>query len=129
MTTTDITTNRLITPELQAAFKGYGLYSQDGKRKDAVCIAVFSIGNIRWYMLEGQPQCGDFIFFGIVTGLHETEYGYVSANEMAGITIDRSRCGLGMFHVEQDKSFRPRPLADIDDTALQSFLSRLYDND
>lgn len=129
MTTTDITTNRLITPELQAAFKGYGLYSQDGKRKDAVCIAVFSIGNIRWYMLEGQPQCGDFIFFGIVTGLHEAEYGYVSANEMADITIDRSSYGLGMFHVEQDKSFRSRPLDDIDDTELQSFLSRLYDND
>ena len=40
--------NRLITPELEEALKGYPLYSQDGKKKDATCIVVFSLGNVRW---------------------------------------------------------------------------------
>ena len=52
MATTDFTNNHLITPELQATFTGHELYSQDGKKKDATCIAVFHIGNIRWYVLE-----------------------------------------------------------------------------
>ena len=46
--------NRLITPELEKAMQDYPLYSQDSKKKDAVCIAVFFIGNARWYILEGQ---------------------------------------------------------------------------
>ena len=45
--------NRLLTPEVLAAFEGHELYSQDGKKKDAQCIAVFRIGNIRWYFMEG----------------------------------------------------------------------------
>ena len=45
--------NRLLTPEVLAAFEGHELYSQDGKKKDAQCIAVFRIGNIRWYFIEG----------------------------------------------------------------------------
>lgn len=95
MTTTDINNNRLITGTLQASFKEYGLYSQDGKRKDAMCIAVSYKGKIRWYMLEGQSEGNDYTFYGIVVGLQETEYGYVSANEMADITIDGSKYGLG----------------------------------
>ena len=121
--------NRLITPELKEALAGYPLYSQDAKKKDAFCIAVFYLGNIRWYILEGQPEGGDFTFYGIVTGLQETEYGYQSANEMASITYDASEYGLGMLRIEQDKEFKPCTLAEIDDKDLQTFLSRLYDKD
>lgn len=46
--------NRLITPDLEKSMKDYPLYSQDSKKKDALCIAVFFIGNARWYILEGQ---------------------------------------------------------------------------
>ena len=94
--------NRLITPELTEALSSYPLYSQDAKKKDAFCIAVFYLGNIRWYILEGQPEGGDFTFYGIVTGLQETEYGYQSANEMASITYDASEYGLGTLRIEQD---------------------------
>lgn len=66
--------NRLITPELEKAMQDYPLYSQDSKKKDAVCIAVFFIGNARWYILEGQRENDDFVLFGIVVGLAETEY-------------------------------------------------------
>ena len=74
--------NRLITPELEKAMQDYPLYSQDSKKKDAVCIAVFFIGNARWYILEGQRENDDFVLFGIVAGLAETEYSYLSANDM-----------------------------------------------
>lgn len=46
--------SRLITPDLEKSMKDYPLYSQDSKKKDALCIAVFFIGNARWYVLEGQ---------------------------------------------------------------------------
>ena len=121
--------NRLITPELTEALSSYPLYSQDAKKKDAICIVVFYLGNIRWYILERQPEGGDFTFYGIVTGLQETEYGYQSANEMASVTYDASEYGLGTLRIEQDKQFKPCTLAEIEDLDLQAFLSRLYDED
>ncbi len=64
--------NRLITPELTEALSSYPLYSQDAKKKDALCIVVFYLGNIRWYIMEGQQEGNDFMLYGIVTGLQET---------------------------------------------------------
>ena len=121
--------NRLITPELTEVLDSYPLYSQDAKKKDAVCLALFSLGNIRWYIMEGQQEGNDFTLYGIVAGLHETEYGYLSANEMASITYDASQYGLGTLQIEQDKDFKPCTLAEIKDAELQAFLSGLYDND
>ena len=63
--------NRLITPELTEALSSYPLYSQDAKKKDALCIAVFYLGNIRWYIMEGQQEGNDFTLYGIVAGLQE----------------------------------------------------------
>ena len=117
----------LLTSEVKEVFEGHELYSQDGKKKDAKCIAVFRIGNIRWYFIEGQKDGEDFIFYGVVLGLVATEYGYVSANEMASITIDASKYGLGILHVEQDKEFEPCKLSAIEDAELQEFLADLYD--
>ena len=119
--------NRLITPELEKAMQDYPLYSQDSKKKDAVCIAVFFIGNARWYILEGQRENDDFVLFGIVVGLAETEYSYISANEMASVELDATKFGLGKVRVEQRKPFQPCLLSEIIDRVLQSFLSRLYD--
>lgn len=119
--------NRLITPELEKAMQDYPLYSQDSKKKDAVCIAVFFIGNARWYILEGQQENDDFVLFGIVVGLAETEYSYISANEMASVELDATKFGLGKVRVEQRKPFQPCQLSEIIDRELQSFLSRLYD--
>ena len=99
--------NRLITPDLEKAMKDYPLYSQDSKKKDALCIAVFFIGSARWYILEGQREYDDFVLFGIIVGLAETEYGYISANEMASVALDASKYGLGTIMVEQEKAFQP----------------------
>ena len=119
--------NRLITSELQKTLTEYPLYSQDGKQKDALCIAMFYLGNIRWYIMEGQQEGSDFTLYGIVAGLHETEYGYLSANEMAAITYDASKYGLGTLRIEQNKDFIPCELGNIKDAELQAFLSHLYD--
>ena len=124
---TTVFQNRLFTPELEKALKDYPLYSQDGKKKDAMCIAVFHIGNIRWYVLEGQKEGNDFILYGVVFGLIDNEYGYVSLNEMADLTIDASKYGLGVLKVEQVEEFKACRLTEIGDADLQAFLSRMYD--
>lgn len=118
---------KLITPQFVEALKNYPLYSQEGKGKNAVCVAVLFIGGIRWFVLEGQTEGNDFILFCIACGLCETEYSYVSANELEGVEVDGSKYGLdGKFYVCQDKGFTPTKLKNIKDNDLQNFLHRIY---
>ena len=124
---TKTTSGRLISPSFRETLSNYPLYSQDGKKKDALCIALLSLGNIRWYILEGQTCENDPILYGIVVGLIETEYGYFSIPELESITYDASAYGLGTLTIGQDPDFKPCTLAEIEDDELQSFLSRLYD--
>lgn len=121
------TTGRLITPSFSETLSNYPLYSQDEKEKDALCIALLTLGNIRWYILEGQTCESDPILYGIVVGLVETEYGYFSIPELESITYDASAYGLGTLTIGHDPDFKPCTLAEIGDEELQSFLSRLYD--
>lgn len=78
--------NRLITPELTEALSSYPLYSQDAKKKDAMCIAVFYLGNIRWYIMEGQQEGNDFMCFfaiGLFSDAEMAEYiveGFLGGN-------------------------------------------------
>ena len=74
-----------MTPKLEEALKGFPLYSQDGKKGEAICCAIFVIGRVRWFIIEGEREGNDLTMFGIVIGLMEDEYGYVSLNEMSGI--------------------------------------------
>ena len=76
---------------IEKAMQDYPLYSQDSKKKDAVCIAVFFISNASRYILEGQRENDDFVLFGIVVGLAETEYSYISANEMSSVELDATK--------------------------------------
>lgn len=115
---------RLITPRLAERFKDYPLYSQEGKGKEAVCVCVFFIGHIRWYVLEGQKVHDDFTLFAIVAGLQETEYGYVSVHEMESIEVKRN--GI-IFRITELPGYVPCPLKDIRDKELQDFFSGLYD--
>lgn len=48
--------NRLITPELEKAMQDYPLYSQDSKKKDAVCIAVFSSATLAGTFLKDSER-------------------------------------------------------------------------
>ena len=118
--------NRLVTERVKGLLKDYPLYSQDGKQMDALCHCMFNIGHIRWYILEGEREGADFTFYGIVVGLCETEYGYISANELAAIAID-SNIGNRPMRVEHNINFQTCSLKDIQDVELQRFLTTLYE--
>lgn len=119
--------NRLLTKELVEALKDHQLYSQDGKKQDAICYCVFSIGNITWYILEGQLEGDDFILYGIVVGMGPTpEYGYASLNEMANIKVETGNPFCPFIQIEMVQGFKPQRIGDIEDTRLKSFLAEHY---
>ena len=120
------TNNRFVTSDLEESLKDYPLYSQDNLKRNAVCVMVFRLGKVRWYILEGEKRNEDFTLYGIVVGLCETEYGYISLNELSQVSLDASRFGLGTLYVEQDTNFKPCTIGEIEDDELQSFLSNLY---
>ena len=64
------------------------------------------------------------ILFGIVVGLMEDEYGYISLNELSDVELDLSAQGLGKLQVRQQQNFKPVPLKLIKDSRLQEFLAR-----
>ena len=81
------------------------------------------------YIMEGQQEGNDFKLYDIVARMKETEYGYLSATEMASITYDASKYGLFTLWIEQDKDFKLSSLSEIEVKKLQVFLSQFYDND
>ena len=118
---------RLQTPQLEEALNGFPLYSQDGKGKDAICRAIFAIGSARWFILEGDKEGDDTIMFGIVIGLLEDEYGYVSLKELSDVELDLTSQGYGKIQVRQQTDFTPTALKNICDERLQKFLARFED--
>ena len=120
--------SRLITSKLEKDFLNYPLYSQDGKGKDAVCVCVYYIGSVRWYVLEGQVENDDFTLFAIVVGLSVTEYGYVSLHELESVRLDASKYGLGTLQVALMTDYQSIALHEIPDEELQDFLSSACDN-
>lgn len=115
---------RLMTTQLEEALNGFPLYSQDGKGKEAICRAIFALGGVRWFILEGNKEGNDLIMFGIVVGLMEDEYGYISLNELSEVELDLSAHGMGKLQVRQQEDFKAVPLKDLMDDRLQAFLAR-----
>lgn len=65
------------------------LYSTENiplSEKEVVCKFFNPCGVGTWYVIEGQQEDGDFIFFGLVD-LHEKEFGYFSLNELLSIKL------------------------------------------
>lgn len=119
---------RLLNPQLEKTFEAFPLYSQDGKGREAMCIAVFKLGNARWYILEGDKEDDDVIMFAIVIGLIADEYGYVSLKELSDVVLDLSSQGYGKLQVSQLIDYiKPIALKDIQDKRLQDFLARFED--
>lgn len=118
---------RLQTPQLEEALKDFPLYSQDGKGKEAICRAIFAIGSARWFILEGESEGNDTIMFGIVIGLLEDEYGYVSLKELSDVELDLTSQGYGRMQVRQQRNFSPTALKNLRDERLQKFLARFED--
>lgn len=118
---------RLQTPQLEEILKDFPLYSQDGKGKEAICRAIFAIGSARWFILEGESEDCDTIMFGIVIGLLEDEYGYVSLKELSEVELDLTSQGYGKLQVRQQANFKPTALKNLRDDRLQKFLARFED--
>ena len=97
------------------------------RRRMQFASQCFSSATLAGTFLKDSEENDDFLLFGIVVGLAETEYSYISANEMASVELDATKFGLGKVRVEQRKPFQPCQLSEIIDRELQSFLSRLYD--
>lgn len=125
--------NRLLTSELLEELASYPLYSQEHKKVgDLYAVALFHIGCIRWYVLEGNAEGDRFTFFTLVCGLAECpELGYADAGELAGIAVDASRYGLSgiSLKVERVDDFKPCRLADIEDEDVQNYVACFADDE
>ena len=120
--------NRLLTSELLEALANYPLYSQEHKKVgDLFAVALFRIGCIRWYVLEGNAEGDRFTFFTLVCGMADgPELGYTDAGELASIAVDASRYGLPwiLLTVERAEDFEPCRLIDIEDEDVQKYVAR-----
>ena len=120
--------NRLLTPELLEALANYPLYSQENKKVcDLQAVALFRIGSIRWYVLEGNAEGDRFTFFTLVCGMADCpELGYTDAGELASIAVDASRYGMPgiTLTVERVEDFNPCRLAEIEDEEVKNYVSR-----
>lgn len=120
--------NRLLTSELLEILASYPLYSQEEKKiGDLFAVALFRIGLIRWYVLEGNAEGDRFTFFTLVCGLgDDSELGYTDAEELAEIAVDASRYGLRgvLLQVEQVEDFTPCRLVDVDDEDVKRYCDR-----
>lgn len=120
--------NRLLTSELLETLASCPLYSQEQKKiGDLFAVALFRIGSIRWYVLEGNAEGDRFTFFTLVCGLADgPELGYTDAEELAEIAVDASRYGMPgvLLKVEQVEDFTPGRLADIDDEDVKRYCDR-----
>ena len=125
--------NRLLTPELLEALANYPLYSQEHTKVcDMQAVALFRIGSIRWYVLEGNAEGDSFTFFTLVCGMgYESELGYTDAGELASIAVDASRYGLPgiLLTVERAEDFKPCRLGDIDDEDVKDYVARFTDDE
>ena len=125
--------NSLLTSDLLEALANYPLYSQEHKKVgDLYAVALFRIGCIRWYVLEGNAEGDRFTFFTLVCGMAEdAELGYADAGELASIAVDASRYGLPgiLLTVERAEDFKSCRLADIDDEDVQNYVARFTEEE
>ena len=66
------------------------LYSQDGKKADAVVVAkyFFPATALTWYVTEGRKEDDDYLFFGLVVGTDTTaEMGYFSLSQLSELNV------------------------------------------
>lgn len=123
--------NRLLTSEILEALASYPLYSQEQKKVcDLFAVALFRIGLIRWYVLEGNAEGDRFTFYTLVCGMDEMpELGYTDADELAGVDVDGARYGFpgAVYRVEREEDFTPCRLTDIADEDVKRFCSRFAD--
>lgn len=115
--------NSLDTSRLEEALRGFPLLSQEGKGKDAICIAIFALGSRRWFIIEGEREHNDTCLYGIAVGMDNEEpayYGHFFLSELERLKMDLGSGPIGCRH---QKLFHSGPLRNVRDNRLQKFLS------
>ena len=77
---------------------------------DKVVITKFFLGHLTWYVIEGQEEDGDFIFWGYVKNGNDdfcSEFGYFTLSELEDIRL------AGIFPVERDLHFKKDKLVNL----------------
>ena len=81
--------------------------SQEADPDPIVYTRYFLPGTIwAWYVIEGEAEDGDYLFFGFVAGL-ESEFGLFRLSELESIT------GTTGQKVELDQNFKEGKLTDV----------------
>lgn len=103
----------LLTSKQREALKGFPLYSQDGKKGEAVAsVRLFITGTAAtFYITEANLDAGELFGVSNMEGGSWT-YGYYSLEELAGISLYG-----GTVHTEADAYFTPSKLKDIPELA------------
>lgn len=108
--------SKLLNAERRELLAKYPLYSQDGKKGEAVALfRLFLTGTAAvWYILEGEP-CGEYEgrenweLYGVSNLEREGwRFGYFSLSEIEGLNLYG-----GLVHAEADAEFTPTPLREI----------------
>jgi len=95
----------LLPDELKARLPP--LLSQEAADEPIVHCRFFLAGtNWAWYVLEGESEDGDFLFFGFVTGI-ASEFGHFRLSELQSLS------GLRGQRVERDLNFTEGKLTDV----------------
>ena len=93
---------KLITKEIEQAFRKYPLYSQDGKEEKAVLAKFFGGSSYTFYVVEAEPYgADDWTLYGY-TQLFEGEWGYTMWSDIRDAKFPPFNLGL-----ERDLSFTP----------------------
>lgn len=116
---------RLMNKELAESLEKYPLYSQDGKKADAVVVAryFFPATALTWYVTEGRKEDDDYLFFGLVVGTDTSaEMGYFSLSQLLAINVYGLR-------VERDMYFKPRKLSEICHKPVKEYIDHYFKED
>lgn len=102
---------KLLTKEIKNKLpKLYETESISLKEKEIVCKFFNPCGVGTWYVIEGQQEEDDFIFWGLVD-LHVHEFGYFSLKELEAINLP-----LGL-KIERDIYFEITKVSEFWDRA------------
>ncbi len=98
---------KLVTKAIQAALKKYPIYSQDGKKDQALVIARYFLpgSGLTTYILEGDPVTGECFGCQSLTGPAGFEYGYIDLDQLLNIRIRFQ--GRLSLPIERDISIIP----------------------
>ena len=79
-------------------------YSQEAA-DEPVLYACFTIGDRAWYVIEGEPEGGDFLFFGLLSPAYEFREFRLSE-------LEAVRGPMGS-RVERNQTFTEGMLSDV----------------